>query len=86
MIDLLADKFVNTWVLLVELEQPQESFKAQDARLWAKTALTNYDYPVDTLVISAAGEVLSQVSIEEVLSSSASLNTLYLERLKEALD
>jgi hypothetical protein len=63
LIDCLNAKFVNSWVMLSQLEKPDTAFSTADGRARAKAVLKKYDYPVQTQVLSPQGDLLAELPV-----------------------
>ena len=60
--------FVNAWVLAKDLPRLAEASSDEDFRKLCATLKQHYTYPVDSIVVSPAGEVLEQRSVEEAMT------------------
>ena len=86
-VDLLNSEFVNSWMLLSDLERPDYSAATDAGRRLAKIALKEYDYPVETQVYSATGRVLEQLQYNALLEVDPDERSrLYLECLTRSLE
>lgn len=74
-IRLLNTRFVNTWVLKQELPRLSEKAETGDARRLAKALLDARQpkSPVDCLVLSPQGEVLSVRPVHDLLVGAQSV-------------
>ncbi len=54
-------EFVNAWVVLSQLEKPEQYYSTETGRAWAKAVLKKYDYPVQTQFLSPQGELLAEL-------------------------
>ena len=64
----LNSEFVNTWIIIPQMEKPEEFFDDPTARDWASVVQSGFTYPVDSLVLSSSGKILSQGEYREVNS------------------
>lgn len=70
------------------MKKAEEIFEDETAVQWAKTVQKEFSYPVDSIILSAEGKPLSQISIEEMFETlrSGKLGRSYRDFLDEALD
>lgn len=70
------------------MKKAEEIFKDPTAVAWAKSVQKEFSYPVDSIVLSAEGKPLSQISIEEMFETirSGKLGRSYRDFLDEALE
>ena len=81
-IDLLSEKFVNTWILGKDLKRlAAETKDEQLANLYARIKEA-YTYPVDSIVISPDGTVIGEMSSLDAMRKRA---PGYLAMLNAAL-
>ena len=66
-VELLNREFINSWLLLSDLERPFSHYSTEEGRRWARVALEEFDYPVETLVLSADGRVAAQLQYNDML-------------------
>lgn len=66
----LEREFVCTWVLADDLPDLAESATDERVRAVAKTCRENYLYPVDSQVLSPAGELLDHICANDRERSS----------------
>ncbi len=70
------------------MKNAERIFKDPTAVAWAKTVQKEFSYPVDSIVLSAQGKPLSQISIEEMFETirSGKLGRSFQDFLDEAID
>jgi hypothetical protein len=61
----LSNDFVNAWVLAKELEPMAQRAGDEDLAELCATLKENYSYPVDSVLVTPALEVVGQVSVNE---------------------
>ncbi len=87
MIEQLNNNFVNAWVVIPQLETINTAFQTEEARVIARAAKAAYTYPVDSLVLTPEGKVVSQLAVDELfkLINSQDWDTRYLRFLGEGM-
>ena len=70
------------------MKNANEIFSDPIAVAWAKVVEGEFSYPVDSVVLSAAGKPLSQISIEEMFKTlrSGKAGRSYHDVLQEAIE
>lgn len=58
---------MNAWVLKRDLDALAQSGLDEDLRLLAARVAKAYLYPVDSLVVSSAGEILDHASVDDTM-------------------
>jgi hypothetical protein len=69
LIDYLNAEFVNTWVVLAQLEKPEQYFTSSGGQHLAKAVLKHYVYPVQTQVYSPQGNLLGHLPVEKLMTA-----------------
>lgn len=70
MIEQLNEEFVNAWIVqpqFIDAKAIDAAFADEAARRVARAVAAAFTYPVDSMIVSADGEVASQCEIEELL-------------------
>lgn len=80
MLERLEREFVNCWVLHKDLEPLMTRKDDPELARVARVVSKAYQYPVDSQVLSPAGELLAQAGVDEVMVDEAR----YLELLDAA--
>lgn len=90
MIEQLNEEFVNAWIVqpqFIDAKAIDAAFTDEAARRVARVVARAFTYPVDSLVLSAGGEVVAQCSVDELLRQARGEDWLsrYQRLLEEGL-
>ena len=69
------------------MKNAEDVFSNADSVTWAKTVEKEFSYPVDSIILSSEGKLLSQLSINEIFKTvrSGKIGRGYNDVLKEAV-
>ncbi|MBL8843061.1 MAG: hypothetical protein JNL90_16195 [Planctomycetes bacterium] len=90
MIEQLNAEFVNAWIVrpqFIDAKAIEAAFQDEATRRVVRAVAREFTYPVDSLVVSADGEVVAQCSIDEILRQARGEDWLsrYQRLLEEGL-
>jgi hypothetical protein len=84
-ISLLKNEFVNAWILAKDIDLIAQNSGDEDFRAVCALIKENYDYPVDSVVISAVGRLTGHINVHEPEAMTAEGYLSFLKRgLKDA--
>ena len=80
---MLGESFVNTWVLAKDLDGIAAASKDESLERLCTLLEKNYDYPVDTVLLSPELKILGQ---RDVMTSVTEESSAYAAFLRKALE
>jgi len=81
------DRFVNVWTVVEELERLKSDESIDPGlRVFAKTLLDDYHYPVDSQLRTHDGRLVRQIAANDLMTAAARMDRAYLEFLQKPLE